>query len=223
MKTRIKTLVGMAIMIALYVILTRFAVNAGPIKITLSGIAIIIGAILYGPIKGMTIGLIGAFIEQLLSGYGITLTTVLWILPAGARGLIVGAILKDKKTKENITFVMLSIILSSIVVTLLNTFTMYVDSKIYNYYSYAYVFGSFLSRIILSIVTAIVYSILTPIIMLSFNIRLKKKNKNKERDAKMTTLENKRSLFKLDSRTRRLYVIRTNRDQSKRIVRRANH
>lgn len=224
MKKKIRVLVGMAIMMALYVVLSRFSINAGPLKITLDGLPIILAAIMFGPIDGMIVGLVGAFIGQLLDGYGVTPTTILWILPAGVRGLIVGFILRDKKAKENITLVMIAIIISSLAVTLINTFTMYIDSKLYGYYSYAYVFGSFITRIILSVVTAIVYSILTPIILMSLNIKVKKQKKNKkERNTNMTTLENRRSLFQLESRTRRMYVIRANRDRSKGLVRKANH
>ena len=44
---------------------------------------------LYGPVGGLLVGLLGAFMGQLLT-YGVTATTILWILPQAARGLLVG-------------------------------------------------------------------------------------------------------------------------------------
>ncbi len=225
LKKQIRLIVGMAIYIALYVVLSRFSINTGPYKITLSGLPLIMCGIMFGPWPAFTAGMIAGLLAQFLDGYGITPTTILWILPAGMRGLIVGFFMKNKKPSEHTTLLMMSIIISSIIVTLINTVGLYVDSKLYQYYSYAYVFGSFLARILLSVITSIVYCVLVPILILPFFEGTKKKKKskeNKERNTKMTTPENRRSLFNLNHRTKRLYIVKGNRDPKKGLVRRAN-
>lgn len=217
-KKNIRVLVGMAIWIAAYVVLSRFSLNFGPLKITLSGLPIIIAAITLGPVEGLTVGLIGALIGQFLDGYGITPTTALWILPAGVRGLIVGLIMKKKDPLNNTTAFITSIIISSLVVTFINTFTMYVDSKMYGYYTYYYVFGSFLTRVSISIITAIVYIIVVPLIIQPLMNIINKKGKEK----KMTTASNRRSLFNLTVRTKRLYVLKPSRARDRKLMRRPN-
>ena len=52
-----------------------------------------------------------------------------------------------------------------LIITLLNTVVIYVDSKIMGYYNFVYVFGSFVLRILTSIVVGIVYACIIPIII----------------------------------------------------------
>ena len=74
------------VMAALYVCLDFLAVSVsapfgGTMKISISGLPVIIVAIFCGPWWGAATGFIGAFIGQLIT-YGISATTVLWVLPA---------------------------------------------------------------------------------------------------------------------------------------------
>src|SRR5574344_1123237 len=77
-----KKLVLYALFTAIHVVLCYASINLGNMKITISGLPIIIGAMLFGPMAGLEIGLLGSLLNQLLT-YGLTLTTVLWIIPAG--------------------------------------------------------------------------------------------------------------------------------------------
>ena len=51
---------------------------------------------------------------------------------------------------------------TALVVTALNTGAMYIDSVIYNYYSYAYVFGGLVVRIISGAATAVLMVFVAP-------------------------------------------------------------
>lgn len=109
----------------------------------------------------MLIGGIGTFIYQvLLSGYGISATTVLWILPYVSCGLMDGLCAARMGRGRGGVFFML--LLSELCITLLNTFALYVDSKIYAYYSPAFVFGTLALRLFLCLVRALVYTALMP-------------------------------------------------------------
>jgi len=81
-----RKMVTIAMLTAVYVVL-NFAgtVRLGWINISVASLPVIVGAMLYGPVGGLLVGLLGAFMGQLLT-YGVTATTILWILPgAGPR------------------------------------------------------------------------------------------------------------------------------------------
>lgn len=165
MKT--KKLAMQAVFIALYIALSCLApLNLQVIKISFAGLPVVIGALLFGPVAGLEIGLIGSFLYQILfSGYGITATTMLWVIPVGVRGLIVGWYAMKKNYHLTIKQIGFITILSALVLTFLNTIGIYIDSKIYGYYNFAYVFGATAIRIITGIATAVVFTAVTPIIM----------------------------------------------------------
>jgi ECF transporter S component (folate family) len=149
-----KRLVTNAMLIAMYVVLSLVAtINLGNMKLTLDSLPIIIGAALFGPVDGMLIGLLGSFTNQMLT-YGFSATTLLWIIPAGVRGLLIGLYAKHHNFDMSFKQTQFITISSALIVTALNTAAMYIDSKIYGYYSFAYVFGGILPRIIAGIIVA---------------------------------------------------------------------
>lgn len=154
-----------AVAAALFFVFDLISIKAGPYKITMSGLPVIIIAVMFGPLDALIVGFSGAFLGQLLS-YGFTPTTILWCLPAMIRGLFVGIVAKKANLMDKKVIMIITIILSSILVTSINTLVMWLDSIIYEYYSYAYIFGALLTRFISGILTAIIYSILTPLIII---------------------------------------------------------
>lgn len=167
-KINTKMLCTEAIMAALFVVFDILATNfssvfGGNIKISLSGLPIIICSILFGPVSGMLVGLVGAFVSQMIT-YGITATTALWILPAVVRGLITGLLFIAFGRKLNFGYVTLITVISSIIVTAINTLVGYIDSLVYGY-PYAVFAMTTLTRFVTGVATAVVYSIiLVPII-----------------------------------------------------------
>lgn len=160
-KKQILSLVTVAISSAIYYLLARFTIEIGLIRIALSGLPVVIVAILLGPVEGMMVGLLGGFLGQLTGKYGLTPTTPLWIMPPALRGLIVGLFARKWDLEKNKILLFVSMIISSIIVTTSNTFVMYIDSIIYHYYTYAIVFGDLILRFITGVITAIVFSALT--------------------------------------------------------------
>ena len=74
---------------ALYLALNLVGFRAWSFHVTFASLPVIVGSLLFGPVEGMLIALIGEFFNQVLS-YGITVTTVLWLIPPAVRGLVVG-------------------------------------------------------------------------------------------------------------------------------------
>ena len=84
-----KRLVTDGLCAALYVVLSSFlSLNLGPIKLSISGLPVILAALLFGPADGLTVGLLGGFLGQLTGPYGVSVTTPLWMLPVGVLGFI---------------------------------------------------------------------------------------------------------------------------------------
>ena len=146
-----RKMVTIAMLTAVYVVL-NFAgtVRLGWINISVASLP-----------GGLFVGLLGAFMGQLLT-YGVTATTILWILPQAARGLLVGVYAKHCGYKFSSGQLTLALIGTALVVTALNTGAMYIDSVIYNYYSYAYVFGGLVVRIISGAATAVLMVFVAP-------------------------------------------------------------
>lgn len=152
-----------AMLAAMFECLSLISINLGSMKITLDFLPIIIAAMLFGPVEGAIVGLAGSFLNQLLS-YGLTPTTILWILPAGVRGLLVGLYAKKHSfslTRGQTVFIL---ILSALVVTALNTGVMYLDSVIIGY-PFAATLITVVLRVVNGIATAVLFAFILPAVI----------------------------------------------------------
>ena len=157
-----RKMVTIAMLTAVYVVL-NFAgtVRLGWINISVASLPIILGALLYGPVGGLLVGLLGSLMNQLIT-YGLTVTTVLWVIPAAARGLMIGAYAKKCHFELSRAKIVGILCVTAVVVTALNTGAIYLDSVINGYYNYAYVFGGVITRVIAGVATALVMSFVAP-------------------------------------------------------------
>ena len=159
-----KRLTTLAMLIAIYCVLSILTpVKIANFKFTFEAFPILVAGLLSGPLDGFIVGTLGSLIYQLFfSGYGVTVTTPLWILPHAISGLIVG--LLAKKYNFNLDFKKIAIIssISALIVTALNTLALYVDSKAFGYYSPALVFGNIAIKILIGIILAVIYSSVLP-------------------------------------------------------------
>ena len=151
-------------LMALYVVLSIITpVKVANFKFTFEAFPILVAGLLFGPLDGLYVGGIGSFIYQLLfSGYGITATTPLWILPHALSGLLVGLYAKRKGFSFSFTETAFITSFSALLVTALNILALYVDSKLFGYYSYALVFGNVILKIAVGIILSFVYSLALP-------------------------------------------------------------
>lgn len=123
----------MALNIALYFALGFLSIRLPGQEITFKGLPLVLVALISGPIDGALVALCGEFLSQLFSPYGLTITTPLWILPHIVRALIVGLMMKHKDVENNKNTWILSVILSGIAVTIINSFVMLIDGMIFEY------------------------------------------------------------------------------------------
>lgn len=157
-----RRLVTLALLVALYVVLSLAGtINLWWIRISVDSLPILLAALLYGPVGGLLVGFLGSFLGQLLS-YGLSVTTLLWVLPAAVRGLLVGLYAARHEYRLSRAQLIGALCVTALLVTALNTLVMYLDSVIYGYYSYAYVFGGLVTRAIAGVLTAVVMAFVLP-------------------------------------------------------------
>ena len=162
MKTRQLTMD--AVLAAMCAVLGAVSIDLGNIKFSFESLPVIIGALLFGPIDGLFIGGIGTFLYQFLR-YGLTVTTPLWILPYVLCGLVVGLYAKKHGFELSRPQQAFIITLASLLIFVLNTGVLYVDSKVYGYYSYVYIFGTILPRTLVCFAKAAVFSAVMPVLL----------------------------------------------------------
>jgi len=155
-----------AMLAAMCAVLGYIALDTGNIKVTFESLPILIGAFLFGPLDGLAIAGVGTFIYQ-VTRYTFSVTTFLWMLPYMLAGFLVGLYARHWKYHNNDIQLAVAVILSELMVFLLNTGVIYVDSIVYGYYSFAYVFGSFFLRLVICIGKSVVFSLLMPALLKS--------------------------------------------------------
>lgn len=160
MKT--KRLVADALCAALYVLLSSYAsVSLVNLKLSFAGAALLIGALLFGPVDGLIIGALGSLLGQLLGPYGLSVTTPLWMLPAMARGFLVGLWAKKHAYRFDRRALAVILIATALVVTAVTTGVMWVDSRVFAY-PFAATLPSVLLRVAAGLITSSLYTLLLP-------------------------------------------------------------
>lgn len=163
-KSRIRQLTFDAMLAAMCAVLAYLSIRVNNnLKITFESVPVLIGAFLFGPLDGVVIGFVGSLIYQLFfSGYGVTVTTPLWIAPYVVCGLLVGLYAKRHAYSLKQRQVVFIIVANELLITAMNTGTIYVDSKIFGYYRPGIITGVLALRLILCVVKALAYSYVLP-------------------------------------------------------------
>ncbi len=166
MNRNAKRLVIGGLCAALFVVLSWLKIDLWVMKISLTGLPILIGAMMFGPVEGLMIGLVGEFISQ-MTGYGLTATTVLWILPPALLGFVIGLFaIRWQKTERELNPLMLylPILLALAADTTLTTGVMWVDCQVYHY-SFAVYAPYILWRYVADLIKAVLYAVIMPPIL----------------------------------------------------------
>ena len=153
----VRRLVLDAMLIAVYVLLGFWKIPIGNLlRVNLASFSVVICAVAFGPIDGLIVGFMGEFLSQILGPYGLTPTTALWAMPEAVRGLTLGLLMLPfakkrlnlaKLSSWALVWYMAACTVTGLAASLLNTYALYVDSKMYGYYNDYMVFGVLLIRL----------------------------------------------------------------------------
>lgn len=148
---------------ALYFALSYLSFYITPnLKVAVTSLAIITAALMLKWYDACLVALIGEFLYQLIrSGYGITVTTPVWIAAPVLHALALGLcalIFRSRNTPlvEKTVPCVLVILGCGLLNAVFNTAAMYVDSKVFGYYQQHIVFGLALIRAAIALATACV-------------------------------------------------------------------
>lgn len=159
-----KRMTVISMLAAMCAVLGAISIDLGNLKITLESIPVILGAALFGPIDGALVGFVGTFVYQVIR-YGFSVTTLLWMLPYCICGLIVGFYAKKRNYNLSVKQMILIVVIAELVITTLNTGVLYIDSKIYGYYSAVYIFGTLVPRYLICVGKAVAEGALLPLLI----------------------------------------------------------
>ena len=170
-----RKLTTLAMLIAIYVVLSILTpIKVINFKFTLEAFPILIAGLLLGPVEGLIVGLVGSGIYQVFfSSYGITATTLLWMLPHAVSGFLAGWLSRNVK-QYNVINVTVIATICAFTVTALNTLALYVDSKLFGYYSSKLVFGTLRLKFLTGLILSILYALILPKLITQLKKLLKK-------------------------------------------------
>lgn len=137
---RIRRIAMDGVLVGMFLVLGLLRLRFGTfLEIGLGTIVITLAAVAISPIDAFIIGAIGETLNQIFfSGYGITPTTPLWVLPVALRGLLIGlvAYLYRRKDDELIchkVVYFVTIMGTALIISGLDTGLLYLDGLIMGY------------------------------------------------------------------------------------------
>ena len=164
-RTRTQQLVTDALLAAMCVVLGFMSIRIGNImKVSLEDFPVILAALMYGPSDGIIVAAVGIFLYQLLS-FGLTATTVLWILPFVVVGGLAGLYARKFNFNNNPKQILIIFLICEVLICLLNTAAIYADSKIFGYYYPTIITGMIAIRMVTAIGKGIVLGLISPPIL----------------------------------------------------------
>ena len=143
---------------AVYFALSFLTIESSVIRITFTSLAILVAALMFGPLDACTVGLLGEGLFQLLR-YGPGPTTLIWMVPPilHAFFLGLGALLfgrKDKPLVERTGLCYGVCLFCGVLNAIFNTAALYFDSIIYQYYTPETFLVNALIRVAIALATA---------------------------------------------------------------------
>ena len=149
---------------AMCAVLGYISIDFANLRFTFVSFPVYIGAFLCGGVEGLLIGFVGNFIYQLLK-FGVTATTVLWIIPYAAAGFVAGRYAMSKNFNLTNKQTLFILIVCEVMISVLNTISFFIDAKIYGYYNPVTMFGAIPMRFVNTFIRAFIYYAVIPTVM----------------------------------------------------------
>ena len=154
-----------ALLAAMYYVLNMMEIRTpGNLHITFDALPIMVSALLIGPLDAALVAFFGELLNQVISPYGITATTLLWAMPPVIYALLIGFAAKNQKNgylETHPALCYMVCIAAAVIRTVGNTLVIWLDSVIYGYYTFALVFGAAAIRFVTGIIAAVLVATVT--------------------------------------------------------------
>ena len=102
-KKLVYTLCTLALLTAMMVLLTMtVSIQTPCFKLSFGSLPVVLAALLFGPLEGAVVAVLGEFLVQVLGPYGLMPTTIIWVWPPAIRALVVGgaaAVMRRRGTR----------------------------------------------------------------------------------------------------------------------------
>lgn len=131
------------------------------LKINISTLAFVLAGILCGPLEGLITGLLGTFVSQMLT-YGLMITTPIWMIPGAVQGLLAGLVYNKFSRAAAFRPVIITNAVSMAALVILNWVASCLDGYvIFKYMTMEALIAVIIPRVIVGILLAVVYSIIS--------------------------------------------------------------
>lgn len=172
-RTHVRRICEIALLAAMYLPLSLYAaVQVGNVRISFGSLPVVAAALLFGPLDAVIAAMVGEFFKQLLT-YGVTYTTVLYLIPPALRGLVVGlgsiAALRlgGGRLEDRRTACYAVCVAAAVCTTVGNTLVNWLDSVLMGYYFPGLILGDLAWRLIVGVVNAVLMaSLAMPLVRL---------------------------------------------------------
>ncbi len=160
-----------AMLAAMCTVLGIFArfLDFGFIKLSLESFPVLVAALLFGPVDGLAVGLVGTFLSQLLQ-YGLDPSTPLWIIPYCVIGLICGFYAKKYNYYNTNRQIRMIVSGMELLLFAMNTVGLYFYAEMVSFFhtewigksGSAYVLSGLFPRIVVAVIKAFGFGFVMP-------------------------------------------------------------
>ncbi len=159
-----------AMLSALCAILGYLSLDLVNLKITFESFPVLLAGMMYGPVNGALVGLVGTFIYQLLL-YGLELSTPLWVTPYVVAGFVIGLYAKRSSFDNSRKEIRVAMAAAELLVFAMNTVSLLLYSRIlYGAISLPFVTATLIPRFLIALGKGIVFGLIAPAILIKLSI-----------------------------------------------------
>jgi len=133
-----KSCVG-AMLAAVFVALEILSMELGKVafldnyQLPLSCFPLIIASLMLGPVWGTATGIIGSFLSQVVGGYGITWSSLIWMAPTIIYSFVIAILYVICRKSDKPYILTIEFFIGAVILSTANTVAIFVDSLITGY------------------------------------------------------------------------------------------
>lgn len=153
-----------AMLAAMTAVLGYLAIDLFTLKISFEVFPVFVAALLFGPLDGSLVGLIGTLLYQVLR-YGFEASTMLWVVPYFVIGLVVGLYAKKYVYNNTVGQIRLIVGIGELIEFVLNTIALYFYAGMIGKAGTEFVLTSIVQRLIVAIIKGVGFGfVMTPLL-----------------------------------------------------------